>query len=137
MNNKRTLLLRTMLLSTSGRNILKHSTDKHQKNQIIANTVGMGIVYLMIIGYSAAVAIGMGALGMKDSIPSMCAFLITFISFLFTLLKSNAYLFEFNEYDMLMAMPFSVRTIVAGRFLYMYLKSLPILFSVSFAALIG
>ena len=137
MNNKRTLLLRTMLLSTSGRNILKHSTDKHQKNQIIANTVGMGIVYLMIIGYSAAVAIGMGALGMKDSIPSMCAFLITFISFLFTLLKSNGYLFEFNEYDMLMAMPFSVRTIVDGRFLYMYLKSLPILFGVSFAALIG
>ena len=46
------LLLKTLLLSTSGLNILRYSDDRKKKNKIIAGTIGTLFLYLMLMGYS-------------------------------------------------------------------------------------
>ena len=135
--NKDILLLKTLLLSTSGRNIYQHTTDKKKKRKVIAGIIGMVFLYAMIIGYSIMMCIGYGEYGIIGSAPAMCALIISSLAFFFTFLKTNGYLFNFREYDMLMSLPFEVKTVAACKFLYMYVKSLPWYVSISVAMLIG
>ncbi|MBQ9887156.1 MAG: hypothetical protein IJM37_09900 [Lachnospiraceae bacterium] len=131
------LLLKTLLLSTSGRNIYKYSKDKKKRNKVVLNTIGMVFLYLMLMGYSIAMCIGYGVTGLIDSAPVMCALIISALAFIFTLFKTNGYLFHFKEYDMLMSLPFETKTVAACKFMYMYIKSLPWYLSISIAMLIG
>ena len=131
------LLLKTLLLSTSGLNILRHSHDSKKKRQIIAGTIGALFLYLLLMAYSILVCIGYGVTGLIQDAPVMCALIISSLAFVFTLLKTNGYLFNFREYDMLMSLPFEVRTVAGCRFFYMYIKSLPWYLSISAAMLIG
>ncbi|MBR5420300.1 MAG: hypothetical protein IK115_04030 [Lachnospiraceae bacterium] len=135
--NKSILLLKNLLLSTSQSNIYRHSTDPKKKSRVVGNAVGMLILYLMLMAYCVANCIGYGKMGIIDIVPILCALTVSILAFFFTFLKSNGYLFAFKEYDMLMALPFSVPTVAACRFLYMYVKSLPWYLSVSLAMLIG
>ena len=113
MKNNSLVLLKTLLLSTSQINILKHTTDKKKKSKVIGSFIGLTVIYLMIMGYSVANCIGYGMLGIANSIPAFCALTLSEIAFLFTFFKTNGYLFNFKEYDMLMALPFDSAT-VAG-----------------------
>ena len=135
--NKSILLLKNLLLSTSQANIYRYTTDSKKKSRIVAGAVGMGILYLMLMAYCVGNCIGYGKLGIIEAVPVLCALTVSALAFVFTFLKSNGYLFAFKEYDMLMALPFPVRTVAACRFLYMYVKSLPWYLSVSLSMLIG
>lgn len=135
--NKGILLLRTLLLSTSRLNALRHCADKKKKRRIIGAAVGSAILYVMLIAFCVAVCIGFGMIGIIKSAPGMCALMISAMAFLFTFFKTNGYLFNFKEYDMLMALPFESGTIAACKFLYMYVKSLPGYLSISVAMLAG
>ncbi|MBR2677570.1 MAG: hypothetical protein IKE28_11750 [Solobacterium sp.] len=134
---KTILLLKTLLLSTSQRNIFRYTTDQTKKKRIIAGLIGAFLLYGMIMAYGVLMCIGYGALGLTGSIPVMTALILSSLAFLFTLFKTNGYLFHFREYDMLMALPFSPGTVAVCKFFYMYLKSLPWYFSISIAMLIG
>ena len=136
MNNS-IVLLKTLLMSTSGRNIFRYTKDKKKRRKIIGNTVGAAILYLMLMAYSVAMCVGYGQFGLIGSAPVMCALIISILAFMFTLFKTNGYLFNFKEYDMLMALPFEAKTVAASKFLYMYIKSLPWYLSISLAMLIG
>ncbi len=131
------LLLKTLLLSTSSRNLYRYSKDKKKRRKILLNTFGTFILYAMLMAYCVLMCIGYGTMGLIDAAPVMCALVISVLSFFLTLFKTNGYLFNFKEYDMLMALPFEVRTIAGCKFLYMYVKSLPWYLSISFAMLIG
>ncbi|MBO7634229.1 MAG: hypothetical protein J6S72_07595 [Lachnospiraceae bacterium] len=135
--NKQPLLLKTMLASTSSINILRYSDDKKKRSLAIGNIIGLIILVPILGGLIGAQCYGMAYFGMSDVIPALCAVIITAISFLFTLLKAHGLLFGYREYDMLMAMPFPVKTIVSCRFLYMYIKNLFWTLTVSAASLIG
>ena len=137
MNNKSILLLKTLLLSTSQINIFKNTTDKKKKSKVIGNFVGVCLIYAMIMVYSVAMCVGYGYVGIIEAAPLMCALTVSSIAFLFTVFKTNGYLFNFKEYDMLMSLPFDVRSVAACKFLYMYVKSLPWYLSISFAMMIG
>lgn len=137
MKNKNFLLLRTLLLSTSQRNIYKHTRDQKKRNRIIANAVGMGLLYVMLMAYSILVCIGFGQTGLIGVAPLMCAILVSALAFVFTLFRSNGYLFGFKEYDMLMSLPFETKTVAACKFLYMYIKNLPWYLSISLALMAG
>lgn len=137
MKNKRLLLLRNLLKSTSEINIYKHTTDKKKRTNIIGNMVGYGVVFVMIVLYCGIMAIGLGYSDRGYAIPELAASLMLAMPFLFTLLKTNGYLFAFKEYDMLMAMPFSVKNIVACKFLYMYVQNLKWILGISLSMLIG
>jgi ABC-2 type transport system permease protein len=131
------LLLKTLFLSTSGLNILRYSDDRKKKRQIIAGSIGALFLYLMLMAYSILVCIGYGVSGLTRDVPVMCVLIISAMAFIFTLLKTNGYLFNFKEYDMLMSLPFEARTVAGCRFFYMYIKSLSWYLSISAAMLIG
>lgn len=135
--SKNRILLRTLLLSTSLHNIGKHSKDPKKKKKVTGGYIGIILLYAMLIGYSAMVSVGLGTAGFGEAIPLMGALIVCGMSFIFTLLRTNGYLFNFKEYDMLMALPFEVKDVAACKFLYMYVKSLPWYISIVFAMMIG
>lgn len=135
--NKGVVLLRALLLSTSGRNIYRHSTDPGKRRRIVGNAVGALCLYGLLMAYCAAMCVGYGRYGMAEAVPITCALTISLLAFAFTLFKTNGYLFNFKEYDMLMSLPFEARTVAGCKFLYMYVKSLPWYLSISLAMLIG
>lgn len=137
MKSKWMILLRTLLKATSLTNIYKYTKDKKRKRQIIGNWIGFSILYICLMAYSVFMCIGYGQFGIIDAVPAMCAMLISVLAFVFTILKTNGYLFNFKEYDMLMSLPFDAKTVAMDKFLYMYIKSLPWYASISVAMLIG
>ncbi len=135
--NNRLVLLKTLLLSTSQMNIYKHCKDKKKRGKIVGNMIGIIVLYLMIMAYAIAQSIGYGKFGLKDSIPVSCAMIVAALAFFLTFFKTNGYLFNFKEYDMLMSLPFRAKDVAGCKFLYMYIKSLPWYMSVSVAMMIG
>ena len=135
--NNGIVLLRALLLSTSARNIRRYSRDKKKRRRVIGNAIGAAILYAMLMAFAVAVCIGYGKIGMIESAPVMCALIISGLAFVFTLFKTNGYLFNFREYDMLMSLPFKAQTVAGCKFLYMYLRSLPWYASISLAMMIG
>ena len=131
------LLMKTLLLSTSQRNIYRYSKDSKKRKKIMFGYVGVFCLYAMLIGYSAAICVGYGSYGMIESAPVLCALTISALSFVFTFFKTNGYLFNFKEYDMLMALPFEARTVAACKFAYMYVKSLPWYLCIALAMMAG
>jgi len=137
MKNKSFVLLRTLLLASSSWNKARCSGDKKQRRKAVGNIIGLWVLYLMVMGYSVLSCVGYGYLGMVEIIPVLSALTVSLIAFIFTLLKTNGYLFNFKEYDMLMSLPFTPKTVAGVKFAYMYLKTLPWLMSVSLATLLG
>ena len=137
MKNKNLLLFRTLLLSTSRRNTYRYSKDKKKRGKIVGSAVASVLLYAMLMAYCGLMCFGYGLIGLIDSVPVLCALTIAAIAFFMTVFKTNGYLFQFKEYDMLMSLPFKAKTVAASRFLYMYVKSLPWYLSISASMLIG
>lgn len=135
--NKTILLLKTLLLSSSQRNIYKHTTDKKTRQKITGSFIGSLVLYVMLMAYSILMCVGYGTFGMISDAPVMLALIISVLAFVFTIFKTNGYLFNFKEYDMLMSLPFETKTVAACKFLYMYIQSLPWYLSISLAMMIG
>ena len=135
--NKNILLLKTLLLSTSQRNIYKHCSDKKKRRKIVGGFIGAALLYALLMAYCILMCVGYGMAGIIEAAPIMCALVISALAFLLTFFKTNGYLFHFKEYDMLMSLPFEARTVAGCKFLYMYIKSLPWYLSISLAMLIG
>lgn len=131
------LLLKTLLLSTAQWNIYRHSTDKKKRRKIALGFIGRVLLYAMIMLYCIFMCIGYGHYGLSDAVPVLCALSASVIAFVFTLFRTNGYLFAFKEYDMLLSLPFKAGTVAGCKFLYMYLKALPWYISISLAMLIG
>ncbi|MCR5734825.1 MAG: hypothetical protein K6G22_09495 [Lachnospiraceae bacterium] len=135
--NSNMILFKTLLLSTSSVNILRHTKDKKKKKKIIAGFIGMFFLYAILACYSLAMVIGYGLSGLNDSTPVICALSISILSLVFTFFRTNGYLFNFKEYDMLMSLPFEESAIAGCKFLYMYVKTLPWYLCISLAMLAG
>ena len=134
---KNNILLKTLLMSTSSFNIFRYTTDKKKKGKIVGAFFGLLILYAMLMFYFIATCIGYGKIGLIDSAPVLCALSISAMAFIFTFFKTNGYLFNFKEYDMLMALPFEAKTVASCKFLYMYVKSLGWYMSISLSMMIG
>lgn len=131
------VLIKNLLLSTSQWNIYRFCRDGKKKGRIIGNFIGYAFLYLMLMAYCVFSCIGYGKMGLTEVIPMLCALTISLMAFFLTLFKTNGYLFNFKEYDMLMSLPFEAKTVAGCKFLYMYIKSLPWNLSISLAMLIG
>lgn len=137
MDNSNLILIRMLLKSTSQLNIYKHCKDKKKRKRIVGNWVAFGFLYLLLLAYCVAAGIGYGSIGLTETLPSFCALTISAAAFILTLFKTNGYLFNFKEYDMLMSLPFDSRSVAGCKFLYMYVKGLPIMMTVAVSFLIG
>ena len=135
--NKSILLLKTMLTSSSHLNILKYSKDKKKKRRSILALFGilyLAVLFGVLVGF---IAYALAKYNQASVVPIMVATIISLLTLILTLFKSNSYIYSFKQYDMLMSMPFSVKTIVSDRFLLMYLKDLPTVLLVSISAFVG
>ncbi|MBO4395789.1 MAG: hypothetical protein J5819_05530 [Eubacterium sp.] len=130
-------LLKTMMTSTSRRNVIKHSQDKSKRRAAAFSLTGNIVVAVLGAGIIGAYSFGTTYFGLGAMVPGIVASVITVLSLILTILKSNGYLYAFKGYDMLMAMPFSVRSIVVDRFLLMYLADMRWNALISLAALAG
>ncbi len=119
------LLLKTMLRSTSSINIIRYSHDKKARGRAWGMLIGTAFIDVFVFAMGALIAFGFSFLGHAEEVPLLAAMLIALMSLVFTFMKTNEFLFGFREYDMIMAMPFSVKSVVANRFLFMYMKDLP------------
>lgn len=137
MSKRQRVLLETMLRSTSLINRYKYSNYKKVQSKVTGIFIGRTILMLMLVIYSFLACLGYCATGMTNMIPITSAMAVATLSFVFTLLKTNGYLFDFKEYDMLVSMPFEVKEIVADKFLYMYIKNLPWMLGISIPMLVG
>ena len=135
--NNNLILLKALLLSTSRFNILRHCAQKKKRRKIVGGMIGSGIIYAILMAYCIFTCIGYGTYGMIEQAPVMCAIVVSVLSFMLTIFKTNGYLFHFKEYDMLLALPFSAKSVAACKFLYMYLQSLPWYLSIGIAMLAG
>lgn len=137
MSSNTILLIKTFLKSTSEINVLKFSKDKSKRKYAANSLIGQVILYVVLIVYATLLSVGLANLGHALVIPQICAILIFVMPFLFTLFKANGYLFGFKEYDMIMSMPFTVKSVIASKFWYMYIKSMPMYVTMSLAMFIG
>lgn len=137
MKNKSVILLKALLLSTSQRNIYRHTSDPKKRKKAVSGVISTVIIYAVLMVYSVSVCIGYGSYGIIDAAPVMCSLIISLLALVFTMLRTNGYLFNFKEYDMLMSLPFASGTVAAAKFLYMYIKTLPWYMSISFAMMAG
>lgn len=137
MKNKRLLLLGTILKATGKSNVAKYSDDKKKRSAAKGALAGKIILIVMLAALAALISYLFCMAGLKQAVPTATALIISLLAFFLTIFETNGYLFNFKEYDMLMALPFEVRTIVSVRFLYMYLRSLPWYACMSWAMLLG
>ncbi|MBR7060164.1 MAG: hypothetical protein IKI34_00300 [Eubacterium sp.] len=137
MKNKTFILLKNLLLSTSRLNYKKYTKDAKKRNKAVGGIIGVIIVYAMLMFYMLSLCVGYGQNGLIGAVPINCALTISLIAFVFTFFKTNGYLFNFKEYDMLMSLPIEAKTVASCKFLYMYIKMLPWYASISVAMLIG
>ena len=71
MKNKGFALLRVQLLGLFGLNRLLHSKDPREKSRNLLFAVGMALVVLIFVGYSALTAVGFAALGLIQALPPL------------------------------------------------------------------
>ncbi|SHJ32038.1 hypothetical protein [Hespellia stercorisuis] len=117
-------LLLAQYKNQSSLNVLRHETDTKKKHRMMGVYAGMAIVFVMMVGYSFAIAYGYGYLKMAYVIPGYSLAISSIIALVFTFVKTNGFLFAFKDYDMVMALPVSTKTVITAKFLYMYINNL-------------
>lgn len=115
------LLLRVRFISQQRLNIFKVAGHKKEKSKRLIYLICLAIIALMASFYSGAIAYGLGYLNMTQLIPLYAFLIASLLSFFFTIFKANGELFGFFDYDTLMSLPIKTTTIIASRFMYLYI----------------
>lgn len=120
MSNGWIALLKVQLMSFFGINEMRYSKDPKRKRSLII--FGVSIILLGICAgvYSAAMAYGLASIGMVEIIPAYMLMIISVITLVITMLKTNGILFGFKDYDMVMSLPVKISAIITSRFMMMY-----------------
>ena len=116
MRNKLWKLLKIQFLNQSGLNQFRYENDKKKKGQAIAVFIGVMFLVCMVVGLSFLMGFGYGVMGMAEIIPGFALTMVSLFTLIFSFVKTGGYLFAFQDYDMLMSLPLSVKTKKAGRF---------------------
>lgn len=103
---------------------LKNSKDKkRRRNQKLMMGVFV-FLGIMISCYAASSAYGLVYMKMERLIPSASLTFVAIMTMFFTILKTNGILFGYKDYNMLAALPIKTNTLVASRFMLLYLVNL-------------
>lgn len=115
------LLTKNRLIEQLGLNVFRYEKDKRKRNSKIAVTVALCIVLILLAVYCGGIAYGYVYLGMTALVPSMALFISSLVTLSFSLFKSNGEFFGFSNYDLIISLPVTVRTVINSRFLNMYI----------------
>lgn len=120
MKNSTWILLKAQLLNQSGLNILKYDKDKKKKNGVVIVTGAITMIMIILAVYSFGMGYGFGKIGLAMIIPGYAFTITSLLIIFFTVFKASGILFAFKDYDMLMALPVKITTVITSRFLLMY-----------------
>ena len=118
------LLTKLQLTGLLGINRARKSQDPRAKRKAAGGLAAFIIVGIVLLLYVALLALGMCAAGLTKQAPAVAVALASAITFFFSLMQGCSVLFAVKDYDMLMSLPVSKRTVVASRMLCSYLVNL-------------
>jgi ABC-2 type transport system permease protein len=113
-------LLRVSLCNLLGWNEFRYTKDEKKKNRYRLMGALWCLVIMMLMGYVGMTTYGLIYMEMGDYVPAVLGVLVAGVVFVFTMLKAGPVLFEKGAYEKQITLPFTVRSIIAGRFLSMY-----------------
>lgn len=115
------LLVKNRLMAQLGFNVFRYEKDSRKRNSKIATTIAIIVVVFMMASYCGGMAYGYVSMGLTQLIPGIALVITSLFTLFFTMFKANGEFFGFKDYDTVMSLPISVRTIVNSRFLNMYI----------------
>lgn len=129
MKNKCFLLVKNRMISQLGINEIKYAKGKAKKRKQFLMFF-IVLIILIFAAYSGGYAYGLSYLGAGNLIPDYAFILCTIISLFFCMFKTSGELFGYKDYDFLMSIPVKTSTIIASRFINLYLWNTAITFVV-------
>lgn len=118
--NQLYMLVRINLINQLRLNEINGRKAKRKRLITIMKTVFVIFLGVMIMGYAALTAIGLISIGMERIIPLTAITAVSLMTVFFTVFKTNGILFGYRDYDMLTALPVKTTTLVASRFMQLY-----------------
>ena len=116
MKNRYLLLLKMQLYNLFGINCILHSRSKKEKQRSMA----LGLLAILMIGlmtaYSTMISWSVASMGAVNILPTISALICSFITLIFTFLKSSGVLIGLRDYDMVMSLPVKNTEVVLSRF---------------------
>ena len=114
------LLLKMQLYGLFGINKVMHTKNPKEKRKLMYWGAGAALIAVMMGFYSFGIGYGCVRMGMAKMLPSLLVLAAALITLVTTVLKSSAVLFGYRDYDMVMSLPVSSRTVVISRLLMIY-----------------
>jgi ABC-2 type transport system permease protein len=114
-------LVGVTLCNTWGINVARYSRDKKKIRNVWLMGLSFALLAFMGVTYISMLAYGLNKIGVGDIIPAYILMLTSLFILVFSILKSGSILFEMKTYEMLIALPIKPSTIVASRFISMYI----------------
>ncbi|MHC5229464.1 hypothetical protein ACYSNW_14460 [Enterococcus sp. LJL99] len=124
--NKLLFLLRIQVISFFRLNKMNFSGNSKERKRSILFLLSLLLGFILIESYFCSMVYGWILMGITLSIPSLLVFLTGMICFMLTFMKSSGLLFNFNDFDLLIALPISPRLLLLSRYLFVYLMNLGI-----------
>lgn len=121
MKNKCLLLVINRLAAQTGINEIRYGKDKKKRNNKIMLLVTMLVLFPIMAFYTGAAAYGVCYIGMAELVPILSFFISSVVTLLFTVFKAPGELFGYKDYDFLMSIPVKTATVIASRFMNLYL----------------
>ena len=118
------LLLKVQLLGLFNINRTFHTNNKKEKRQLISMGALMLFVVVIMVGYSAGMAVACAYFGRADALPPLILLVCAACTLIITFLKSNGVLFGFRDYDMVMSLPVKSWEVIISRLLSVYAMNL-------------
>lgn len=119
MKNKCMLLVKNRLTLQIGVNEIRYGNGKSKISKRFMMLFIIFIIALFAI-YSGAYAYGLHYLGAVHLIPTYAFLLSTIVTLFFTMFKTSGELFGYQDYDFLMSLPIKTTSIIASRFITLY-----------------
>ena len=105
------LLLKTQLYNYFSLNELFHPQQKKQSTVAIT-AVGIITLLAFLSGYNALTAMALVNMGQQALIPTYMVSVSSFLTLIFTLLRSNGILLGSRDFEMLSALPIKTKKII-------------------------
>lgn len=118
------LLTKLSLCGMFGFNEFRHTKDGKKKLRFCLMGVLWVFLILMMAAYIGLTSYGLVSIGMGYFVPAVLGLLVSLVTFFFTIAKAGPVLFDRKTYEKQAALPVEVKSIIASRFLSMYLTDM-------------
>lgn len=121
-------LVGVTLCNTWGINIARYSKDKKKIRNVWMMAISFLLIACMGVTYIAMLTYGLNLIGMGEIIPAYILMITSVVILVFSILKAGSILFQMKSYDMLISLPIKPSSIVASRFISMYIGNVVLSF---------